>query len=99
MALPQRSQDTEYTREVRPSGRSLAAFLGIGLLAGWLASWIVGGAGLLQYLVTGVLGAFVGGWLSSATGIGLGIRNPMLNRIAVATIGAIIVVLFARFIA
>jgi uncharacterized membrane protein YeaQ/YmgE (transglycosylase-associated protein family) len=98
MALPQRNQDTEYTREMVPNGRALVAFLGVGLLAGWLASWIVGGGGLLQYLVTGVLGSFVGGWLSSATGIGLGIKNVMLNRIAVATIGAIIVVLFARLI-
>ena len=98
MALPQRNEDTEYRREMVPNGQSLAAFLGIGLLAGWLASLIVGGDGLLQYLITGVLGSLVGGWLSSATGFGLGIRNPMLNRLAVATIGAILVVLFARLI-
>ena len=35
----------------------------IGLAAGWLASWVPftgGDGGLLQYLISGVLGSFVG---------------------------------------
>jgi len=40
--------------------QALAAQLGIGLVAGWLASWIVGGSGLLRYALTGVVGSFVG---------------------------------------
>ena len=100
MALPQKQYDySSRAREMVPNGRALVAFLAIGLIAGWLASWIVGGDGLLRYLITGVLGAMLGGWLSTATGISLGIRNVMLNRIATATIGAIVVVLFARLIA
>ena len=37
--------------------RNVVIFLAIGLIAGWLASWIVGGSGLLTYLISGVLGA------------------------------------------
>ena len=46
--------------------RSLLVFLAIGIVAGFLASFIVGGGGLVRYLITGVIGAFVGGYLFSA---------------------------------
>jgi len=71
----------------------------IGIVAGWLASIIVGGGGLIRYLVTGVIGAFVGGYLLNALGVNLGIRNALLSQIVTATIGAIAVVLLARLIA
>ncbi len=77
--------------------RAIAVFLLIGLVAGWLASLIVGGGGLVRYLVSGVLGAFVGGSLN-ALGVNLGIRNPLANQIVTSTIGAIVVVLLARLI-
>lgn len=76
--------------------KGLIIFLLIGLVAGWLASFIVGGGGLIKYLISGVLGAFVGGWLLGALGIGLGIANPLISQILTATIGAIVVVLIAR---
>lgn len=78
--------------------RSIIIFLIIGLVAGWLASWIVGGGGLLTYLVSGVLGAFVGGYLFSALKITLPIRNVWLSQIVTATVGAVIVVIVARLI-
>jgi uncharacterized membrane protein YeaQ/YmgE (transglycosylase-associated protein family) len=73
-------------------------FLLIGLVAGFLASIIVGGGGLVRYLITGVLGAFVGGYLLSALGVNLGIKNPLASQIVTSTIGAIVVVLLARLI-
>ena len=78
------------------STRAIVVFLLIGLVAGWLASLIVGGGGLVRYLISGVLGAFVGGYLLNTLGLNLGIRNPLVNQIATATIGAIVVVLLAR---
>lgn len=71
----------------------------IGIVAGWLASMVVGGGGLLRYLITGVIGAFAGGFLFSTLGIKLGIGNALVEQIVVATIGAIIVVVLARLIA
>lgn len=71
----------------------------IGLLAGWIASFIVGGGGLFRYLLTGLIGAFVGGFLVKATGISINIGHPLVNEILVAAIGAIVVVLIARMLA
>ena len=71
----------------------------IGIIAGWLASLLVGGGGLLRYLITGILGAIVGGFVFNAAGINLGIKNPLASQIVTAAIGAVIVCLLARFIA
>ena len=79
--------------------QQLIIFLVMGLVAGWLASFIVGGGGLVRYLITGVLGAFVGGFVLSALGITLGIGNPLVAQIVTAMIGAIVVILLARLIA
>jgi uncharacterized membrane protein YeaQ/YmgE (transglycosylase-associated protein family) len=76
--------------------RALLVFAVIGIVAGYLASIIVGGGGLIQYLVSGVIGAFVGGFLLNALGINLGIRNALASQVVTATIGAIVVVLLAR---
>ncbi|WP_349958208.1 GlsB/YeaQ/YmgE family stress response membrane protein [Rhizobium sp. ZPR3] len=73
-------------------------FLLIGLVAGFLASLIVGGGGLISCLVSGVIGAFVGGFLFHYFGISLGIQNALVVEIIHATVGAIIVVLLARVI-
>ncbi|TWB54718.1 transglycosylase associated protein [Rhizobium sp. ERR 922] len=73
-------------------------FLLIGLVAGFLASLIVGGGGLISCLVSGVIGAFVGGFLFHYFGISLGIENALVVEIIHATVGAIIVVLLARLI-
>ncbi|MFK0165444.1 GlsB/YeaQ/YmgE family stress response membrane protein [Rhizobium sp. NPDC090279] len=75
-------------------------FLFIGLAAGFLASLIVGGGGgLIGCLVSGVIGAFVGGFLFHYFGISLGIENALVVEVIHATVGAIIVVLLARLIA
>ena len=79
--------------------KSLLIFLAIGVVAGFLASFIVGGGGLVRYLITGVIGAFVGGFLFQALGINLGIGNALASQIVTSTIGAIVVVFLARLIA
>jgi len=71
----------------------------IGIVAGWLASLVVGGGGILRYLITGILGAFVGGWLFSAAGWKLNLGSDIAEQIATSAIGAIILVLLARLIA
>ena len=78
--------------------KALVVFLLIGLVAGWLASFVVGGGGLIRYLISGVIGAFVGGYLLSALGVNLGIRNALASQIVTSTIGAVVVVLLARLI-
>jgi uncharacterized membrane protein YeaQ/YmgE (transglycosylase-associated protein family) len=78
--------------------KDLLVIAGIGIIAGFLASLIVGGSGIVQYLVSGVLGAFVGSYLLGALGVNLGIANPLLSKIVTSAIGAIVVVLIARLI-
>lgn len=79
--------------------KSLIVMLIVGIVAGWLASFVVGGGGLLRYLFTGLIGSFAGGFLFQQLGISLGINNEIVRQIIVATIGAIVVVLLARLIA
>jgi uncharacterized membrane protein YeaQ/YmgE (transglycosylase-associated protein family) len=71
----------------------------VGIIAGWLASLVVGGGGILRYLITGILGAFVGGWLFSAAGWKLNLGSEIVDQIVTSAIGAIILVLLARLIA
>ncbi len=79
--------------------RAVAVQIGIGAVAGWVASLVVGGSGLLQYVVTGLVGSFVGGTLLNRLGIELGIRSPLVSRVVTATLGAVVIVLLARIIA
>ncbi|MCC4245633.1 GlsB/YeaQ/YmgE family stress response membrane protein [Stappia indica] len=71
----------------------------IGLIAGWLASLVIGGGGLVRYLITGLIGAFVGGFLFNMAGVSINVGNAFVNQIIVAAIGAVVVVLVARVIA
>lgn len=74
---------------------NLIVALIIGVVAGWLASWVVGGGGLVQYLVSGVLGSFVGSWALNKAGVNLGIKSEIVRDTMTATIGAIIVMVVA----
>ncbi|MBR2536341.1 MAG: GlsB/YeaQ/YmgE family stress response membrane protein [Hyphomicrobium sp.] len=78
--------------------QALLVLAAIGIIAGFLASILVGGGGLVQYLLSGVIGAFVGSYLLNALGVNLGIKNELAAQIVTATIGAIVVVLLARLI-
>jgi uncharacterized membrane protein YeaQ/YmgE (transglycosylase-associated protein family) len=70
----------------------------IGLIAGWLASAIVGGGfGIVGDIVIGVVGAFVGGFMFRA----LHLASPfagIAGTIFVAFIGAITLLLLLRLI-
>ena len=99
MGVPEREPQTGGEMMRDETIRHVVVFLVIGAIAGWLASWIVGGSGLLTYLLSGVIGAFVGGYLFTALKINLPIRNAWLSQIVTATVGAIVVVIVARLIA
>lgn len=81
-----------------PEITSLLIFLGIGLVAGWVASLILGGGGLLRNLIVGVIGSFVGGYLLTLAKVELPIGNALVSQIVTATIGAIVVIVVARVI-
>jgi len=71
----------------------------IGIVAGWLASVVVGGGGgLLRYMITGLIGAFVGGFVFQMAGWKLNLGNDWLDQVVIAAIGAIIVTILARIV-
>ncbi len=78
---------------------SLIIWIVIGLIAGWLASLFLGGKGFVRYIVVGILGSVVGGFLLSVMGINLSLGNALISDIVTAFIGALIVIAIARFIA
>lgn len=80
-------------------GKAILIWVLIGLVAGWLASFVVGGGGLVRYIVTGLIGSFVGGFLFNALGVRLGLGSLLVEQIIVSAVGAIVVVLIARMIA
>ena len=81
------------------NAQQLIIWLVIGIVAGWLASVLVGGGGgLLRYLITGIIGAFVGGVIFGAAGWKLNLGNEWLDQAVIAAIGAIVVVILARLV-
>ena len=78
--------------------KGIVAMIVIGLVAGWLASLVVGGGGLISYIIWGVLGSFVGGFLLPKLGISIKLGNPLVDQIVVAAIGAVVLVLIGRLI-
>ena len=71
----------------------------VGIVAGWLASIVVGGpSSLLGYLLTGLIGAFVGNFVLNAVGWKPKLGNDLADSIATSAIGAIIVVILAKLI-
>ncbi len=72
---------------------SIIGWIILGLIAGWVASKIVGGSGQGFFidLALGILGALVGGFLYSETFGGPGITGVNIGSIIVAIIGSIII--------
>ena len=71
----------------------------VGLIAGVLASMVMGGTGygLIGDIIIGIVGAFVGGWLFSA----LGVASPLgglAGTILVAFIGAVVLLFIIRLV-
>ncbi len=80
--------------DLNPGG--LIAWLIVGLIAGFLASRIMGsgGYGLVGDIIVGVVGAFIGGFIVSL--LGFGGSAGLITSIIVAIIGACILIAILR---
>lgn len=68
---------------------SLFIWLIVGAVAGWLAGIIMKSkSGLVNNIIIGIIGAFIGGWLLTTLGVTVG--NGMINAIITSTIGAVV---------
>jgi uncharacterized membrane protein YeaQ/YmgE (transglycosylase-associated protein family) len=69
----------------------------VGLLAGVLASLVVGGYGILADIVVGIAGAFIGGWIFQHAGW----HSPftgLASTVFIAFIGALILLVVLHLI-
>jgi uncharacterized membrane protein YeaQ/YmgE (transglycosylase-associated protein family) len=75
--------------------QSVIAWVIIGLIAGWLAGTVSRGRGFvcIADIILGMVGAILGGWIFSKLGI---LGGGLLFSVAAATVGAVILVAFAR---
>ena len=74
----------------------------LGLLAGTLAKFLVPGRdppGCIVTIALGLAGAFIGGWIGTAVGWGTVGQSEFSPRsIALATLGAIVLLLIGRLL-
>jgi uncharacterized membrane protein YeaQ/YmgE (transglycosylase-associated protein family) len=79
--------------------KAIVAWIVIGLIAGFVASLIVGGGGgIIGWLIAGLIGSVVGGFLARQLNLKLNTGNLFLDQVIIAIIGAIIVIIIARII-
>ena len=76
---------------------SIIGWIILGLIAGWLAGLIMrgGGYGIIGDIILGIIGALVGGFLSSAL-LGVDVTGFNVTSLIIAVLGAIIVIAIAR---
>jgi uncharacterized membrane protein YeaQ/YmgE (transglycosylase-associated protein family) len=73
-------------------------WIAIGLIAGWLASAVVGGGfGIVGDIVIGIVGAFVGGLIFRRLGIHTPFRG-LASTIFVAFVGAVVLLVILRLL-
>ncbi|MDP2744089.1 MAG: GlsB/YeaQ/YmgE family stress response membrane protein [Dehalococcoidia bacterium] len=79
---------------------TILAWIILGLIAGWIASRVMGagGYGLIGDIIVGILGAVVGGWLLARL-LGMDVTGLNLESIFVSVVGAIIVIVVFRALA
>ncbi len=78
---------------------TILVWLVLGLIAGWIASLLVGGGyGLIGDIVVGILGAIAGGWLATRY-LGIDVTGVNLTSIAIGVGGAVILIIIFRALA
>jgi uncharacterized membrane protein YeaQ/YmgE (transglycosylase-associated protein family) len=79
--------------------RNIIVWIILGILAGWIASLIVGGGGnLLWYLLVGVIGSIIGGFLARAFNLRLRLGSAFIDQMVVSILGAIVFLILWRII-
>lgn len=78
---------------------NILTWLIVGLIAGVLASLVMGGTGfgIIGDIIIGIVGAFIGGWLFSAMGVAVPIGG-IAGTILVAFIGAVVLLFIIRLV-
>jgi uncharacterized membrane protein YeaQ/YmgE (transglycosylase-associated protein family) len=81
-------------------GHGIIAWIIIGALAGWITGKLMKGSGFgfLMDMVVGLVGAFIGGFISYHLGLGGVGDHGLVMSIVIAVIGAVILTVILRLI-
>jgi uncharacterized membrane protein YeaQ/YmgE (transglycosylase-associated protein family) len=81
-------------------GHGLIAWIIIGVIAGWLTGKLMKGSGFgfLMDMVVGLVGALVGGFLTTHMGLGGVGQHGLVMSIIIATLGAVVLTCLLRLI-
>ena len=81
-------------------GHGLIAWIIIGLIAGWITGKLMKGSGygFFMDMIVGLVGALVGGFISSSLGFGGVGQHGLTMSIVIAVIGAVILTVLLRLI-
>ena len=81
-------------------GHGLIAWIIIGVIAGWLTGKLMKGSGFgfFMDMIVGLVGALVGGFVSSHIGLGGVGEHGLIISIVIAVIGAVILTVILRLI-
>jgi uncharacterized membrane protein YeaQ/YmgE (transglycosylase-associated protein family) len=81
-------------------GHGIIAWIIIGVIAGWLTGKIMKGSGFgfLMDMVVGIVGALIGGFISSHLGLGGVGQHGLIISIVIAVIGAVILTWLIRLV-
>ena len=96
--LPRRPGFAQWT--ITPGGlmEGLLWWIIIGLIAGVLASFVMGGGfGIIGDIIIGIVGAFIGGWIFSKLGVGTPFGG-LAGTIFVAFVGAVVLLFLIRLV-
>ena len=82
------------------TGHGLIAWIIIGVIAGWLTGKLMKGSGFGFWMdmIVGLIGALVGGFISTHLGGGSINQHGMIMSIIIATIGAILLTWVLRLV-
>lgn len=81
-------------------GHGIIAWIIIGIIAGWLTGKIMkgDGYGVIMDMVIGLVGALIGGWVTSLVGFGTASNHGLIVSILIATLGAVILTYLIRLV-
>ena len=80
---------------------NLIVWILVGAIAGWLASMVMktnAQQGFLEDVIVGIIGAFIGGFVLNALGVGSGVSGLNIASILTAFVGAVILLGLLRLI-
>ena len=81
-------------------GHGILAWIIIGVIAGWLTGKIMKGSGYGFFvdMIVGLIGALIGGFISSHLGFGGVDQHGLIVSILIAVVGAVILTAIVRAI-